>query len=189
MTKRKSIKRTAVAALPVRRPTLLLADVRELIVQARASVAQTVNSGLTLLYWQIGERMRREVLRELAFMPHPDNGDLLRDRLVTDEHPDVRCSAVQELVRLFKSHADTLPLIMARATSDEHANVRKGAVQELADVFKDDPGTLPIMMDRARFDESPEVRAAAVERLKRRWRDDSRVTAWLSGLEVDSTPD
>ena len=64
MTKRKSIKRTAVAALPVRRPTLLLADVRELIVQARASVAQTVNSGLTLLYWQIGERVRREVLRE-----------------------------------------------------------------------------------------------------------------------------
>src|SRR6185369_4180303 len=42
----------------------LLTDVRELIVQARESVARAVNSGLTLLYWQIGNRIRREVLRE-----------------------------------------------------------------------------------------------------------------------------
>ena len=37
---------------------------RELIVHARERVAQEVNSGLTLLYWQIGDRIRREVLRE-----------------------------------------------------------------------------------------------------------------------------
>lgn len=45
-------------------PRVLLADVRELIIQTRAGVAQTVNSGLTMLYWQIGDRIRREVLRE-----------------------------------------------------------------------------------------------------------------------------
>jgi predicted nuclease of restriction endonuclease-like (RecB) superfamily len=45
-------------------PQGLLADVRKLIVHAREGVAQQVNSGLTLLYWQIGDRIRREVLRE-----------------------------------------------------------------------------------------------------------------------------
>jgi predicted nuclease of restriction endonuclease-like (RecB) superfamily len=49
----------------VQRPArALLADVRELILQARAGVARTVNSGLTLHYWQVGDRIRREVLRE-----------------------------------------------------------------------------------------------------------------------------
>jgi len=64
MTKRQSTRRTAVAALPVRKPTELLAEVRELILQTREDVARAVNSGLTLLYWQVGDRIRREVLRE-----------------------------------------------------------------------------------------------------------------------------
>jgi len=54
-------KKLAVTAV---RPGGLLADVRELIVQAREGVARAVNSGLTLLYWQIGDRIRHEVLRE-----------------------------------------------------------------------------------------------------------------------------
>ncbi len=37
---------------------------RELILQAREGVARAANSGLTLLYWQIGDRIRRDVLRE-----------------------------------------------------------------------------------------------------------------------------
>jgi predicted nuclease of restriction endonuclease-like (RecB) superfamily len=41
----------------------LLTDVRQMIVQARASVARAIDSGLTLLYWQIGERIRREILK------------------------------------------------------------------------------------------------------------------------------
>jgi len=45
-------------------PPTLHADLRELILAARAQVAQAVNSGLTLLYWQIGDRIRREVLKE-----------------------------------------------------------------------------------------------------------------------------
>jgi predicted nuclease of restriction endonuclease-like (RecB) superfamily len=51
---------------PAKRPTArgLLTDVRSLIVEARAGVARAVNSGLTLLYWEIGDRIRREVLRE-----------------------------------------------------------------------------------------------------------------------------
>ena len=41
----------------------LLADVRQLIVSARVRVAQAVNSELSLLYWQVGQRIRNEVLQ------------------------------------------------------------------------------------------------------------------------------
>ncbi|MEW6754304.1 MAG: PDDEXK nuclease domain-containing protein [Candidatus Latescibacterota bacterium] len=41
----------------------LLADVRRLIEEARRQTAVAVNAGLTLLYWQIGDRIRREVLK------------------------------------------------------------------------------------------------------------------------------
>jgi hypothetical protein len=34
------------------------------ILAARAQVAQAVNSGLALLYWQVGDRIRREVIQE-----------------------------------------------------------------------------------------------------------------------------
>jgi hypothetical protein len=43
--------------------TRLLGDIRHLIEEARASVAVAVNAGLTLPYWRIGERIRREILK------------------------------------------------------------------------------------------------------------------------------
>lgn len=42
----------------------LLASVRALIAAARQYVAQSVNTTLVLLYWEVGERLRREVLQE-----------------------------------------------------------------------------------------------------------------------------
>ena len=42
----------------------LLADVRTLIEAARQQVAQVVNAGLVTLYWNVGKRIRQEVLRE-----------------------------------------------------------------------------------------------------------------------------
>src|SRR5438105_2841256 len=44
--------------------TRLFADVRGLIEAGKAAVAQTVNSALVLLYWNIGDRIRREILGE-----------------------------------------------------------------------------------------------------------------------------
>ena len=44
--------------------TALLGEIRGLIEQARDFVAHTANSTLTMLYWKIGERIRREVLQE-----------------------------------------------------------------------------------------------------------------------------
>ncbi|MEK7756393.1 MAG: PDDEXK nuclease domain-containing protein, partial [Planctomycetota bacterium] len=64
MTKRKTKERKAVAALPARKPTALLADVRELILQARAGVARAVDSGITTLYWHVGRRVRQDILKE-----------------------------------------------------------------------------------------------------------------------------
>lgn len=42
---------------------LLLADVRKLILQARAGVARIVDSALTTLYWHVERRIRQDVLK------------------------------------------------------------------------------------------------------------------------------
>lgn len=43
---------------------VVLTEVRDLILEGRQQTARTVNAGLTLLYWQVGDRIRREILRE-----------------------------------------------------------------------------------------------------------------------------
>lgn len=45
-------------------PPVLLSDVREMIVQAREGVARAVDSGLVTLYWQVGRRIRTDLLKE-----------------------------------------------------------------------------------------------------------------------------
>jgi hypothetical protein len=45
-------------------PTGLLTDVRELILSARRSVARGVNAALVMLYWQVGNRVRKDILKE-----------------------------------------------------------------------------------------------------------------------------
>ncbi len=42
----------------------LLSDVRRMIEDARSAVAVTVNAGLTILYWRIGARIRKEILAD-----------------------------------------------------------------------------------------------------------------------------
>jgi len=64
MTQRKSTRRTEVVALPAKRLTVLLADVRELILHAREGVARAVDAGLTTLYWHVGQRIRQDILKE-----------------------------------------------------------------------------------------------------------------------------
>lgn len=45
-------------------PKALLSDIREMILAAREGVARTVNAGLTFLYWEVGNRIRVDVLKE-----------------------------------------------------------------------------------------------------------------------------
>jgi len=52
------------SAMPGLTSTGLLPELRQLIQAARHTVAVAVNSALTTLYWQIGMRIRREILRE-----------------------------------------------------------------------------------------------------------------------------
>ena len=40
----------------------LVGDIRNLINEAKAGLAATVNSALTMLYWRIGRRIHTEVL-------------------------------------------------------------------------------------------------------------------------------
>ena len=42
----------------------LIGDIRKLIETARHNIAVTVNAGLTILYWQIGSRIRQDILKE-----------------------------------------------------------------------------------------------------------------------------
>jgi predicted nuclease of restriction endonuclease-like (RecB) superfamily len=42
----------------------LLTDVRELILSARQTVARGVNAALAMLYWRIGQRIHKDILRE-----------------------------------------------------------------------------------------------------------------------------
>ena len=45
-------------------PGDLIGDIRRLIETARHTVAVTVNAGLTILYWQVGNRIRQDILKE-----------------------------------------------------------------------------------------------------------------------------
>jgi hypothetical protein len=42
----------------------LLSDVRRMIEETRSAVAVTVNAGLTILYWRIGTRIRKDILAD-----------------------------------------------------------------------------------------------------------------------------
>ncbi len=44
-------------------PETLVQDLRQLIIDARRHAASVVNSALTLLYWRVGDRIRRDVLQ------------------------------------------------------------------------------------------------------------------------------
>lgn len=43
---------------------LLLGDLRSIIESGRGAIAQAVNAGLVLIYWEVGNRIRREILGE-----------------------------------------------------------------------------------------------------------------------------
>src|SRR5437016_5783972 len=62
-------RKAALAKLPrpvlgKEKPKIRLADVREMILATRQTVAQGVNAALVLLYWRIGQRIRTDILKE-----------------------------------------------------------------------------------------------------------------------------
>jgi predicted nuclease of restriction endonuclease-like (RecB) superfamily len=63
MTKKRGLQKQKITTPPVKEGNVL-DDLREMIKKARERVASTVNSSLTLLYWHVGNRIRREILQE-----------------------------------------------------------------------------------------------------------------------------
>jgi predicted RNase H-like nuclease len=45
-------------------PDQVLQDIRDLILRTREATAQAVNAALVLLYWQVGQRIHRDILQE-----------------------------------------------------------------------------------------------------------------------------
>lgn len=64
MTKPRPKPSTSLAKPRAAGPRALLLEARTLILEARQQTARMVNAGLTLLNWQLGDRIRREVLSE-----------------------------------------------------------------------------------------------------------------------------
>jgi hypothetical protein len=59
----KSIRSSSLLAVNVT-SVQLLDDVRELILATRERVASAINAGLVLLYWQVGPRIRKDILQK-----------------------------------------------------------------------------------------------------------------------------
>ena len=47
-----------------RRGENLLSDLRRMIAEARQDTARSVNSALVMLYWKVGQRIRKDLLKE-----------------------------------------------------------------------------------------------------------------------------
>ncbi len=62
MTKKSLVVSKKDLVLPVV-PENLLGDLRQMIDGARQSIATAINAGLTVLYWQVGNRIRKEILQ------------------------------------------------------------------------------------------------------------------------------
>lgn len=69
-------------------PHSLIKDLRSMIDQTKETIAMTVNSRLTLLYWQVGSRIRSELLNneraEYVAKLSPQCRDNCRANMVKD---------------------------------------------------------------------------------------------------------
>ena len=62
--KRQQGKNDTATKVPAPMNQSILTDIRSLIFLARRQVAQAVNAGLSALYWEIGRRIRQDILEE-----------------------------------------------------------------------------------------------------------------------------
>ena len=62
MARKLGAKRSISRTKPTPAADPVLVEVRGLILETRLQTARMVNAGLTLLYWRVGDRIRREIL-------------------------------------------------------------------------------------------------------------------------------
>ncbi len=99
----------------VRTPTLL-SELRALIEQARLHVAQTANSTLTLLYWQVGDRLRQEVLNNGRAGYGQQTLATLSQELVRDYGKGFNPSALTRMIKF----TELFPDVQTVATLSQH---------------------------------------------------------------------
>jgi len=84
----------------------LLADLRGMIEEARAQVAQTVNAGITLLYWRIGQRIRTEVLQNQRAEYGKEIVSTLSRQLVEEFGPGFSAKNLRHMVKFSESFSE-----------------------------------------------------------------------------------
>jgi predicted nuclease of restriction endonuclease-like (RecB) superfamily len=85
----------------------LIGDIRRLIETARHTVAVTVNAGLTILYWQIGDRIRQDILKEKRAEYGKEIVATLSQELTKEYGNGFSYSALTRMVRFAEAFPDT----------------------------------------------------------------------------------
>ena len=98
-------KKPALTKLPAKSGALL-ADVRGLILAARDGIARTINTGLALLYWQIGDRVRRDVLQEKRAAYGEEIVATLSHKLTDEFGKGWERSALSRMIRFSEAFPD-----------------------------------------------------------------------------------
>jgi predicted nuclease of restriction endonuclease-like (RecB) superfamily len=89
-----------------RQADTLLAELRDLIESARQHVAQTANATLTMLYWHVGQRIRREVLKDQRAEYGAQIIATLSRQLMQDYGKGFNVSALTRMVKFAEAFPD-----------------------------------------------------------------------------------
>jgi predicted nuclease of restriction endonuclease-like (RecB) superfamily len=85
----------------------LISDIRSLIETARHNVAVTVNAGLTILYWQIGDRIRQDILKKKRAEYGKEIVATLSQELTKEYGNGFSYSGLTRMVRFAEAFPDT----------------------------------------------------------------------------------
>lgn len=91
---------------PAKPAVTLLVELRSLIEAARTHVAQTANATLTMLYWRVGQRIRREVLNDQRSGYGEEILPTLSAKLVQDYGKGFNYSALTRMVKFAEAFPD-----------------------------------------------------------------------------------
>lgn len=84
----------------------ILRDLRKLIVTARQDVARTVNSTLVMLYWQIGKRIRQDILKEKRAKYGEEIVPTLSAQLIKDFGNGFSVKNMRHMIRFAETFSD-----------------------------------------------------------------------------------
>ena len=84
----------------------LLSDVRQMILHAREGVARAIDSGLTALYWNIGHRVRQDILQEKRANYGEEIVSTLGKQLEVEFGRGFSTKSIRHMIRFAEAFAD-----------------------------------------------------------------------------------